>query len=217
MTKKTKTKKTEKKQDNWWRKYTTEYQDEDFEKKGTPVHRGTGTQKLNQPEVSRPKKTLVRFDDNDMLPDMSNVAKQMENMVRGIFKSGMFADTFSSKPALPKLMKMDEGTFRKPISGVNQTSDRIIVTIELPGVKKEDIKIHIDGMNLIIEAQSQTGSEDKKRGFFSFSKSYTGFRHIVRLPAPVDKESSQANYDSGVLRVILKKKKSRESGDIPLE
>ena len=210
--KKTKTKKTEKKSDNWWRKYTTEYQDEKLEARSSMPEASSV-----KPQASSKKKSLVRFNDNDMLPDMSNMAKEMENMMRGIFKSGMFTDTFFRKPALPKLMKMKEGTFRKPISGVKQTSDRVIVTIELPGVKKENIKIHIEGMNLIIEAQSQTGSEDKKRGFFSFSKSYTGFRHIVRLPAPVDKESSQANYNAGVLRIVLKKKKSRESGDIPLE
>jgi HSP20 family protein len=96
--------------------------------------------------------------------------------------------------------------------------NKLLVTVELPGVKKENIKIHIEGMNLIIEAQSKTGNEDKQHGFFSFSSSYTGFRHIVRLPVPVDKKSSKANYNSGILKIILtKKNQSNQAGDIDIE
>jgi HSP20 family protein len=207
----TKTKKPEKKDKNWWRKYTTEYQDEDFSKKESKPKPPT-----SNPQPQTLKKSVVRFNDREMMPDMSNMTKEIENMMRGLLKSNFTTNSFR-KPAMPRLVRMKEGTFRKPISGVKETSDKVIVTIELPGVQKDNINIHVEGMNLIIEAQSQSGNENKKRGFFSFSKSYTGFRHIVRLPTPVDKDNSQAHYESGVLRIVLKKQKSRDSGDISIE
>jgi HSP20 family protein len=202
-------KKTEQKDKNWWRKYTTEYQDEDFsKKKSTP----TAPQ-----QTKTPKKSVVRFNDRDMLPDVSDFSKDIEKMMTGLLKSSLINKNFFRKQSMPSLMKMEGRTFRKPISGVEERGDKIFVTIELPGVKKDNIQIHIEGLNLIIEAQTKTGSEDRRKGFFSFSKSYTGFRHIVRLPASVEKESAQANYDSGILKIALKKKKGSDSGDIPVE
>jgi len=217
---KSKQEKKEKKEDNWWRKYTKEYQEEDLEKLGAPKAESA---KAGEPESAKqqpkaPKKTLVSFNDQDMLPNFSGLSAEVEKMMQGLLKSSIFTDTFFKKPAMPRLMRMEGRTFRKPISEVKQTQDEVIVSLELPGVKKNNIQIRIDGANLIVEAQSKIGKEDKKHGFFSFSRSYTGFRHIIRLPAPVEKEASSAHYEAGILRIVLKKKEpSRESGDIPIE
>jgi len=203
-------------QDNWWRKYTKEYQEEDLGKAEDPGRGGAGAPKVERPKT--PKKTLVSFNDQDMLPNFSGLSEEVERVMQGLLKSSIFTDDFFKKPAMPRLMRMEGHTFRKPISEVKQTKDEVIVSIELPGVKKDNIKIRIEGMNLIIDAQSKTGNENRKKGFFSFSKSYTGFRHIIRLPAPVEKEASSAHYEAGILRVVLKKKEpSRESGNVPIE
>jgi len=72
---------------------------------------------------------------------------------------------------------------------------------EVPGVEKDNIKVKINGTNLIITANSQ----DKK------------YYKEVELPAPVDENSAKANYKNGVLEVILKKKESTAGKEIKIE
>jgi len=97
-------KKSEPQENNWWRKYTTEYQDENLEKNVSQKSTGSSVQKIEQP-----KKSIVHFNGSDKLPDMSGVAKEMEGMVRGLLKSNLFGKNilylllifFNSEPKRP--------------------------------------------------------------------------------------------------------------------
>jgi HSP20 family protein len=90
---------------------------------------------------------------------------------------------------------------REPLVDVIEKEDTIRVVAEVPGVEKDNIKVKINGTNLIITANSQ----DKK------------YYKEVELPAPVDENSAKANYKNGVLEVILKKKESTAGKEIKIE
>lgn len=217
--------------EKWWRKYTKQYQDEDLSgaagrrkggaaglRSGGAAKNKTKTSNL-QPRTSNPRKQVLSFSNRNLFDDVGDFTRNIDKVFKSMnFGSDLLSDNFFREPAMPRLMKMEGHTFRKPISEVQETSKEVLVAVELPGVKKNDIQIHIDGRNLIIEAQNREGKEDRRKGFFSFSQSYTGFRHIIPLPTPVEKEASSANFDQGILKIVLKKKKSsEESGDIPIE
>jgi HSP20 family protein len=81
-----------------------------------------------------------------------------------------------------------------------------VVRADLPGVKKDDIRIDIDGNHVSISAQVQNAKEEKKENVV-YSERYEGkvFRSFT-LDCNVDESKAQAKYADGVLELTLPKK-----------
>ena len=79
---------------------------------------------------------------------------------------------------------------REPLVDVLDEEDKIRVIAEVPGVQKEDIQLDLQNSRLIIKVDTPQRKYYKE----------------VDLPEEVDAENSKANYNNGVLEVILPKK-----------
>ena len=79
----------------------------------------------------------------------------------------------------------------------------------IPGVKKDDIHITIDGNQVAISAEIQRESEKKEKGRVVHSERYYGnvYRSFA-LDSAVDESKGSANYKDGVLELVLPKKNS---------
>jgi HSP20 family protein len=100
-----------------------------------------------------------------------------------------------------------DAALRRPTLDVAETDKGYSVSLDLPGVAKEDVKITIDGRRVSVSAQSQreqTTKDDERliyreRSSASFARSFT-------LPEDVDQQASEAKLDNGVLKLQLAKK-----------
>jgi HSP20 family protein len=92
-----------------------------------------------------------------------------------------------------------------PSVDVMQHGSEIIVTADMPGVDKNDIKINVrDDRTLDISAQKKMEkTEQEKTGFLRRERRYMGYYRSLMLPAPVDKTKAKATYNNGVLTVTL--------------
>lgn len=90
---------------------------------------------------------------------------------------------------------------------VAETDLDYTVKAEIPGVKKEDIKVEIEGNQISISAETQKQTEEKKGEMVVRSERYYGkqYRRFT-LPHEVDEEKAQAKYQDGVLELCLPKK-----------
>ena len=90
----------------------------------------------------------------------------------------------------------------EPLVDVIEHDDEIWVVAELPGVKKDDIKVKVSGKKLVIKAEGE-------RKYYK----------EVTLPAEVKPETAKASYRNGVLEIKLKRKepKKEEGVDIKIE
>ena len=81
------------------------------------------------------------------------------------------------------------------------------VKAEIPGVKKEDIKVSIDGNQVSITAEVKKETEEKKGETVIRSERYYGnqFRAFT-LPYDVDQGKAEAKYEDGLLNLTLPKK-----------
>ena len=79
------------------------------------------------------------------------------------------------------------------------------VRLDIPGAKKDDIDVTIDGGQVTVQAvvEAEQAREDRKR---IYSERYSGrtFRSFT-LPQAVDRERCEAQYDNGVLTLVLPK------------
>jgi HSP20 family protein len=98
---------------------------------------------------------------------------------------------------------------RSPWLDVAETDDSFTVTIEMPGVAKEDVKIAIDGRRVNVSAQSkgEASKQDGQRVIYR-ERSSSNFARSFALPEEVDQEASQAKLDNGVLQLTLAKKRA---------
>jgi HSP20 family protein len=81
------------------------------------------------------------------------------------------------------------------------------VTAEIPGVKKEDIHVTIDGDQVTISAEVKQEKEAKEGERVVHSERYYGkVARSFRLGAEIDQASAQAKYEAGLLELTLPKK-----------
>ena len=82
---------------------------------------------------------------------------------------------------------------------IKEAPDGILVTVDLPGIQKDSIKLTVqDGNRLSVQAQRKTETETKT------------VEKLVQLPSGVDPNSAQATYQDGVLTLKLTKQTPQE-------
>jgi HSP20 family protein len=85
--------------------------------------------------------------------------------------------------------------------------DRYLVTVDLPGAKKEDIKIAVDGAHVSISAEMVSQSETKNGDQLVHSERIaTGYARAFELPVEVTEQGAEAGFENGVLRLTLPKR-----------
>lgn len=81
------------------------------------------------------------------------------------------------------------------------------ITAEIPGVRKDDIKVSVTDNEVSISAEVKSQSERKEGERVVHSERYYGaVSRSFTLPQAVDEESAQARYDNGVLTLTLPKR-----------
>jgi HSP20 family protein len=81
------------------------------------------------------------------------------------------------------------------------------VQAEVPGVKKEDIQVDIDGNQVSVRAEMKKEKEEKKGEKTVYSeRSYGMVSRSFTLPVEVDEKGAKAEYKDGVLNLVLPKK-----------
>jgi HSP20 family protein len=83
------------------------------------------------------------------------------------------------------------------------------VKIDLPGVKKEDVDVSVEGNRVSISAKTKEEKEVKEGDRVLHSeRSYTSYARTFELPAPVSDAGAEAAYENGVLTLTLPKRAS---------
>lgn len=102
---------------------------------------------------------------------------------------------------------MQEGASLAPRIEVLDHNGVYKVRAELPGARKEDINVSVDGDVLSISAQVRRESEQKEGERVVYSERYAGkFSRSIRLGAEIDLERAEAKFNDGVLELTLPRK-----------
>lgn len=79
------------------------------------------------------------------------------------------------------------------------------VEVDLPGAKKEDINISVEGDTLVISGERKIKEELKEENYYKIESSFGSFSRSFALPENVDIENIHANSEDGVLEVVIPK------------
>jgi HSP20 family protein len=111
----------------------------------------------------------------------------------------------------------DQEGFWAPVVDIEEDKDNFIVKAEIPGVKKEDIKVTVRDNILAISGERSSEREEKDKTFHRIERSYGKFSRTIALPATVDADKIKASYTDGILQIILPKPESAKPKQIDIE
>lgn len=101
-----------------------------------------------------------------------------------------------------------------PTVDIQQCNGTLMVTAELPGFKKEEVKVEMTDEVIIIEGERKREHKEDHEGYHRWERSYGHFYRSIPLPEGAKTDQVKAELDNGILKVSLPvlevKKKVRE-------
>jgi len=86
---------------------------------------------------------------------------------------------------------------------VKHKDGKFIVTAELPGLTKEEIKVEVLEDALVIEGERKRVKEEKEEGFYRSERYYGKFYRSIPLPKGAKAEDIKAELTNGILEVVI--------------
>lgn len=103
-----------------------------------------------------------------------------------------------------KMAKIPSGdNFDLSTSGVEENKNQYIVRFEMPGIKRRDIKINVDG-NIVAVHVDRKANRNLKHIYEVTSKSYSG---VFSAPTSIDAKNMNTLLKQGILTLTIPKKK----------
>ena len=115
--------------------------------------------------------------------------REMENAIRTFDQNSSSREIGAGSPAI----------------NVAETKDAFVVTAELPGVDEKDIKISLDGNQLVISGEKKEESTKEEKDWHVEERSFGSFYRSMSLPFEPEDGAVDAHFDKGVLRLTIKK------------
>lgn len=103
-----------------------------------------------------------------------------------------------------------------PACEVEEQGDHYLLAIEMAGVKKDDIKMESVDNQLVISGERRNETRRKEEGQTYSERSYGKFQRTFALPLGVDVSQVEANYQDGILRIVIPKAESAKPRQIKI-
>jgi len=99
----------------------------------------------------------------------------------------------------------EASTVWMPQVELREEGGKLHVCADLPGLKRDDVKLSVEGDQLVLQGERQSGREEGERGgsFYHTERSYGSFYRTIPLPEGVDPQTAQAEFKDGVLDVTF--------------
>lgn len=97
------------------------------------------------------------------------------------------------------------GSFIPPVD-IFEDGNRIVLKLEVPGMKQDDLKIQVESNALLVRGEHKFEQETNEKNYHRIERRYGSFARSFTLPNTVDTNKVQAHYDAGVLSIEMGKK-----------
>lgn len=125
----------------------------------------------------------------------------VRNRERMPYWSDLFNDLFENVVTTPDLKRATV-----PAVNIVETDDNYRLEMAAPGMKKEDFKINVENDLLTISTEKKSETTEKNEKYTRKEFSYSSFLRSFTLPEIVDMDKINANYDNGIMTLLLPKK-----------
>jgi HSP20 family protein len=129
----------------------------------------------------------------DPLRDLLNLQERMNRL---------FEDSLASVRHPSGLLSSTGWT---PLADVYETPEAFVVQVDLPGLREDDLEIHVDGDQLVLRGERRPLEKARPESFHRMERSYGAFTRTFQLTSEVDPDRVSAQFRDGLLRLELPK------------
>jgi HSP20 family protein len=105
------------------------------------------------------------------------------------------------------------GNFAPPVD-IYEDDHQVTIQAELPGVEEKDLNITVENNVLTITGERKLENEENKENFHRIERSYGRFTRSFTLPSTLDTENINADFNNGVLKIVLNKSEAAKPKQI---
>lgn len=147
----------------------------------------------NVPVVEKKEKEIAAWDPFRMLDPL----REFRGLPFGGLLEDVFAPMKAGFPPMPAAWM--------PRADIRETEKEYVIELALPGVKREDVKVDVQGDVLTVSGEKRTEKEEKGKTWLRRESSYGSFRRSFALPEGLHPEDVKASCKDGVLTLTLRK------------
>ncbi len=140
------------------------------------------------------------------LTGMKNLMSHFDDVFNNLERD-FFADSAWPQSRLEGL------TEYAPAVDIEENEEMYMISADLPGIKRDDVKLDITGNSLKISGERS--NEVKEEGYRE--RSCGRFTRSFILPESVDTKKVEANFEDGVLRIVLPKTEVKKAQEIKIQ
>jgi HSP20 family protein len=145
--------------------------------------------------------TLVRW---DPFRDLVSIQDELNRL---------FGRTFTGSEGMRPTAS---GQWMPPMD-VFETQDKIVATLELPGIEPKEVEVSVEDSTLTVTGQRDFASESNEENYHRVERRYGSFMRSITLPQTVDTERVNARFDKGVLTIEVPKIERAKPKKIEIE
>lgn len=126
----------------------------------------------------------------------------------------LFRNRLFDVPLFNLLKPFDEAlplTAWTPPCDVYETEKEFVIKAELPGMKKEDVKVSLENDVLTIRGEHKFEEETKRENYHRLERNYGEFLRSFTLPNFVEPEKIDAQFKDGLLTLVLPKREEAKA------
>lgn len=142
----------------------------------------------------------------EMMEAVARVQKEMNDIFREFWTKHykLYPESFKSM---------------EPLYDIEDAGDKIIIYMDVPGFRKNEIKIRVteDSLEVLAEKSEERSSEEKKKQYIVRQRVYSRLYKKILLPSKVRPEQARAKLEDGVLIVSIPKSEAEREVEINVE
>ncbi len=155
--------------------------------------------------MKNPLATLFPQGSHRRAPAALQAFREMENEMERWFRLSPFALGWADDY---------KGFDFAPVCNINENGKGYTIQFDIPGIKKDDVKIEIENNRLTVSGERKMKKEDKDEKHFLSEASYGSFMRTFTLPSAVDDNKVSAHYEDGVLTIKIPKLETSKAKEV---
>jgi HSP20 family protein len=169
----------------------------------TPTTAG-GSRRLQPQRAPRATTGIQRYG-NDVMASPFQLFRRLSDEMESFFDrafSGSYVPSRDDRSGSSLSSWAGSASWRPRIEAF-QRGDQFIVRAELPGLKREDVRVNVTDDSLIIEGERRDEFENTHGDVYHTERSYGSFYREITLPEGTLTDNADASFKDGVLEVKL--------------
>jgi len=139
--------------------------------------------------------------------DLVNLTEEFDRFNR------MIRNAFGEEPFETSLLQSSWS----PAVDISEDKDNFYVNVEVPGLKKDDVKISFQDGTLSIQGEKKVEREEKDKNYHRVERGFGKFERFFRIPTNVKVDQIEAKFENGLLNITVPKAEEAKPKEIEVK